>query len=97
MVGIKGKSGRKKGSKNKVVFKLKIRNNTNRKLALYIGNPNEEEPTAIVNLKVGEDFDLENFAEEISIQEDRKQEIEENRKTETAVEEKHNIENPIIA
>jgi len=54
----------------KLIKMVKIRNNTNRELVLYAGNPHNEEPDFIVNLKSGEDSDLpEYYSGEISIQE----------------------------
>lgn len=56
--------------KMKLIKMVKIRNNTNRELVLYAGNPHNEEPDFIVNLKSGEDSDLpEYYSGEISIQE----------------------------
>lgn len=50
--------------------KMKIRNNTDRMLVLYVGNPMNEEPDMIVNLEVGKDIEIPKGLEaEVSIQE----------------------------
>lgn len=51
-------------------YKMKIRNNTNYKLVIYVGDKWSEEPTAHLVLASGDDMDLsDDLHEDISIQE----------------------------
>jgi len=50
---------------------MRIRNNTNKKLVFYFGDSHDEEPEAVITLKVSEDFDLsEAPITDVSIQEE---------------------------
>lgn len=48
---------------------MKIRNNTNKKLVFYFGNPISEEPEFVKDLKIGEELELSGDEGDISIQE----------------------------
>ncbi|HUS50258.1 MAG TPA: hypothetical protein VMZ91_08825 [Candidatus Paceibacterota bacterium] len=50
---------------------MKIRNNTNKQLVFYFGNPEDEEPEAVIKVPVGKDVDFTQLPlQDISIQED---------------------------
>jgi len=53
------------------IHKMKIRNNTNKQLVFYFGNPEDEEPEAVIKVPVGKDVDFTQLPlQDISIQED---------------------------
>ena len=46
----------------------KIKNNTDKEIGLFFGNPEDEEPEAVVKLKIGSYLELVGLNQDISIQ-----------------------------